>query len=59
MGAGVHATTALDGFYADVQAAATWYEVDLKSQPRPYPLRHFLAPGEIFGFSGASQGSRR
>ena len=39
MGAGVHATTALDGFYADAQAAATWYEVDLKS-PIHGPLKN-------------------
>ena len=40
MGAGVHATTALDGFYADAQAAATWYEVDLKSSVYDAPLKN-------------------
>ena len=40
MGAGVHATTALDGFYADAQAAATWYEVDLKSSIHSAPLKN-------------------
>ena len=39
MGAGIHATTALDGFYADAQAAVTWYEVDLKS-PIHGPLKN-------------------
>ena len=39
MGAGVHATTALDEFYADAQAAATWYELDLKS-PIHGPLKN-------------------
>ena len=40
MGAGVHATAALDGFYADAQAAATWYEVDLKSSVHDAPLKN-------------------
>ena len=40
MGVGVHATTALDGFYADAQAAATWYEVDLKSSVHDAPLKN-------------------
>ena len=35
VGVGVHATAMLGGFHVDAQAAATWYDVDLKSSTRP------------------------
>ena len=39
MGVGVHATAMLAGFHVDVQATATWYEMDLKSPMYVEPLK--------------------
>ncbi len=39
VGVGVHATAMLGGFHVDAQAAATWYDVDLKSSMHATPLK--------------------